>query len=101
MITTHSENRTHTLQHKDKLRNKIELDLTGDFGFRECLKPSDIKKITIVPGSTDAWSLTSVVTLAYDTCGKVTLITHDVDIDFAVDLNDRGNGQPLCLTPVN
>ena len=97
-ITTKNENGTYTLFNNNNLPNKLELDFRNDFGFTECLKPCDIQGISIIPASKDAWSLTSVVILARDCFGKVTLISHDVCIDFAVDLDNRGNEETLHLT---
>jgi hypothetical protein len=103
-ITVDNENRTFTLEEKAKdkyLPNQRELDLKEDLGFTECcLQPTDIQNIFIVPGSTDAWSFTSVVTLAKDCLGDFTLITCDINIDFAVDQDNRGGGKTLELTLV-
>ena len=38
------------------------------------------KSVSIVPGTSDEWMLTAVVTLAYDALGHVALLTQDVDI---------------------
>ena len=81
-----------------KLPDKQTFHFKNDFGFTECLKPCDIESVSIVPASTDAWSLTSVVTLAYNSFDKVSLLTADDCIDFSVDLDNRGDGQTLPLT---
>jgi hypothetical protein len=84
-IATADEKRRRTIQNKSKIPNKLEFDLLEDFGFAKCLKAGDTECISIVPASTDAWSLTSVVTLVLDSCGKVKLLTYDIDIDFSAD----------------
>ena len=100
-ITTDNERRAHTFQQEIKLPNKLEFCIREHFGFTECLKPSDIQSISIIPASTDAWSLTSIVTLARDTFGEFTLLSQDIDIDFAVDEDNRGNDATLHLTLAN
>ena len=97
-ITIDNECRTHTFEHKTKLPNKLEFCIREHFGFTDCLKPCDIQSISIIPASTDAWSLTSIVTLARDTFGEVTLLSQDIDIDFAVDEDNSGNDATLHLT---
>ena len=101
-ITIDNENITITLEEKAKgkyLPNQLEFDLKEDLGVTKCcLQPTDIQNICIVPGSTDAWILKSVVIVAKDCLGDCTLITCDIDIDFAVDLDNRGGGETLKLT---
>ena len=90
-ITTQNENGTYTLFNDNKnLPNMLEFDVRKDFGFTECLKPRNIRSISIIPASKDAWSLTSIVTLARDSFGKATLISLNVHINFTVDLDKRG-----------
>lgn len=83
-----------------QLPNKQMLNLKNDCNVTEFLKPCDIESVSIVPASTDAWILTSVVTLAYNSFNKVSLLTADDCIDFSVDLDNRGDGQTLPLTLV-
>ena len=97
-IATDNECRTHTFEHKTKMANKLEFCIQEHFGFTDCLKPSDIQSISLIPAYTDAWSLTSIVTLARDTFGEVTLLSQDIDIDFAVDEDNSGNDATLHLT---
>ena len=95
-ITTPNKNITITLQDKNISSNQLEFYLN----FIECLKPDDIQCISIVPGSTDAWIIRSVITLAHDCFGDVTLLTCDININFPVDQDNSGNGRILRLTHV-
>ena len=82
VINTTTQSRSYTMEHNGAIPNMMEFDLEG---FVDCLHRQDIESVSIVPGTSDEWMPTAVVTLAYDTLGHVALLTQDVDTNFIVD----------------
>ena len=61
VINTTTQSRSYTME--QFLIIMMEFDLEADFGFVDCLHRQDFESVSIVPGTSDEWMLTAVVTL--------------------------------------
>lgn len=102
-IVTRSEDGAYEIRSESFWKNsanELQLNLQSDFGFTTCVHKSDIESVSIVPVSTDAWSVKTIVTFVCDSESRCSLLTQDLDVDYWVDADGCEGGAPLVLSRV-
>jgi endonuclease/exonuclease/phosphatase family metal-dependent hydrolase len=84
----------------DRSANELQLNLRSDFRFTTCVRKRDIKRVSIVPLSTDGWNVKTIVTFVCDPFSDCSLLTQDLDINYWVDSDGSQDGAPLVLSIV-
>ena len=84
----------------DRSANELQLNLQSDFRFTTCVRKRDIKRVSIVPLSTDGWNVQTIVTFVCDPFSDCSLLTQDLDINYWVDSDGSQDGAPLELSIV-
>ena len=71
----------------DYLTNKGDLwsfNFQSSFGFN-CIRISDIDRVSIVENANDGWNIETIVTLVSDSSNRLQVLTRDFDVNRWID----------------